>query len=125
MKVSGTHCCSFSHIAIFFKPKERKMKKQLMALIVGSVMSTAAFAVEPAASPMVLSDSQMDTVTAGTKAPPKPRSTSTVTNTQTAGDTINVGINPTVGANLALINTGGQNVGAYNPQSGSTQIIRR
>jgi hypothetical protein len=125
MKVSGTHCCSFSHIAIFFKPKERKMKKQLMALIVGSVMSTAAFAVEPAASPMVLSDSQMDTVTAGTKAPPKPRSTSTVTNTQTAGDTINVGINPTVGANLALINAGGQNVGAYNPQSGSTQIIRR
>ena len=98
------------------------MKKQLMALIVGSVMSAAAFAVEPAASPMVLSDTQMDTVTAGAK--PKPRPTSTVTNTQTAGNTINVGFNPTVGANVAGINTGGQNVGAYNPQSGSTQIIR-
>jgi hypothetical protein len=123
MKVSGTHCCSFSHIAGFFKPKEKEMKKQLMALIVGSVMSAAAFAAEPVASPMVLSDTQMDTVTAGSKA--KPTRTSTVTNTQTAGDTINVGFNPTVGVNVAGINIGGQNVGAYNPQSGSTQIIRR
>jgi hypothetical protein len=105
------------------------MKKQIMALIVGSVLSTAAFAAEPVASPKALSDSEMELVTAGTKShPPKSPSNSTrTTNTQTQGDTINVGINPTVGANVAVLNFGrtNQNVGAYNPQTGGTQIIRR
>jgi hypothetical protein len=76
------------------------------------------------ASPMVLSDSQMDTVTAGSKAS-KPSRTSSTTNTQTTGNTVNIGVNPTVGANVAVLNTGTQSVGAYNPQSGSTQVIRR
>jgi hypothetical protein len=42
------------------------MKKLIMAVMAGPVMSAAASAAEPAASPMVLSDNQMDVVTAGT-----------------------------------------------------------
>jgi hypothetical protein len=101
------------------------MKKQIMALIVGSVMSTAAFAVEPAANPQALSDSQMDLVTAGTNSHPTKPTTTVTRITQTQKNT-NIGINPTVGANVAILTLGGnQNVGANNPQkAGGVQVVR-
>jgi hypothetical protein len=106
------------------------MKKLIMALIAGSAMSTAAFAVEPAATPMALSDSQMDMVTAGTarKPPSKPASTTTTTQSNyNEGDTVNVGINPTVAVVPINVGGGDQTIGAYNPQRGPTQVnsIRR
>lgn len=106
------------------------MKKQIMALIVGSVMSTAVFAADQVAAPKALSDSEMDVVTAGTKtSPPRPATNSSQRSNQyMQGNTVNVGINPTVGANVAILSLGGaQNVGAYNPQSGASQtsIIKR
>jgi hypothetical protein len=61
------------------------MKNLIMAVMVGSVMSPAAFAAEPATSPMVHSDSQMDMVTAGTSP--------TVDN---SGNTKNFNYSPTV-----------------------------
>jgi hypothetical protein len=61
------------------------MKKLITAVMAGSVMSPAAFAAEPATSPMVLSDSQMDMVTAGTSP--------TVDN---SGNTTNINYSPTV-----------------------------
>jgi hypothetical protein len=100
------------------------MKKHIMAIIVGSVMSTAAFAAEPAASPMALSDSQMDLVTAGTYSHQSKPTSSVTKVTQTQNNT-NIGINPTVGANVAILTFGGggQNVGANNPQkAGGVQI---
>ena len=101
------------------------MKKQIMAVIVGSVMSTAAFAAEPAANPIALSDSQMDVVTAAGTTPCPPSTTTSVTRvTQTQNNT-NVGINPTVGVNVAVLSGGSQNVGANNPQSaGGVQVVR-
>jgi Tfp pilus assembly major pilin PilA len=98
---------------------------QIMAIIAGPVMSTAAFAVESTANPMVLSDSQMDMVTAGTDSTPTQPATSTVTEvTQTQGDTINFKYNPTVCTNVQILPFGsGQNVGANNPQSGGVQIF--
>jgi hypothetical protein len=102
------------------------MKKQIMAVITGAVMSTAAFAAEPAANPMTLSDSQMDVVTAGTNSTPSQPRTNTITRvTQTQNNT-NVGINPTVGLNVAVLTfgSGGQNVGANNPQrAGGVQVV--
>jgi hypothetical protein len=112
-------------LLFFFKLKEREMKKLIMALVVGSAMSTAAFAVEPAATPMALSDSQMDMVTAGGNRDHQSRPAST-TQTNTNGDSINVGVNPTVA--VVPINFGGrQTIGANNPQSSPTQVnsIRR
>jgi hypothetical protein len=154
------------------------VKKQIMAVIVGSVTPTAAFAVGPAANPMALSDSQMDVVTAGTNSIPTKPATTTVTQvtqtqgdttnvstagfdvepaanpmarsgsqmdvvttgtnstpteptttvtriTQTQGDTTNVSVDRTVRANVRILNFGwDQNVGAYNPQSGGTQVVR-
>ena len=100
------------------------MKKQIIALIAGSVMSTAAFAVEPAATPKALSDSQMDLVTAGTYH--KPAKSTTITKVNQSQTNTNIGINPTIGANVAILSFGGsQNVGAYNPQSaGGVQVVR-
>jgi hypothetical protein len=104
------------------------MKKLIIALIAGSAMSTAAFAVEPAATPMALSDSQMDMVTAGHQrtAPSRPASTTTQSN-YNEGDTVNVGINPTVAVVPINVGGGDQTIGAYNPQRGPTQVnsIRR
>jgi hypothetical protein len=79
-------------LLLFSKLKEEEMKKLVMALITGSAISTAAFAAEPAANPMVLSDNQMDVVTAGGYYyQPKP----TVDN---SGKTTNVNIAPTFGS---------------------------
>jgi hypothetical protein len=50
-------------------------------------MSTAAFAVEPAANPMALSDSQMDVVTAGTSSTPTKPTTTVTQVTQTQNNT--------------------------------------
>jgi hypothetical protein len=100
------------------------MKKQILALIVGSVMSAAAFAAEPAANPTALSDSQMDLVTAGTYSYPSKPTTSVTKVTQTQNNT-NIGINPTAGLNVAVLTfgSGGQNVGANNPQqAGGVQV---
>jgi hypothetical protein len=100
------------------------MKKQIMALIVSSVMSAAAFAAEPAANPMPLSDSQMDLVTAGTYSH-QSKPTTTVTRTTQTQNNTNIGFNPTIGANVAILTFGGggQNVGANNPQqAGGVQI---
>jgi hypothetical protein len=97
------------------------MKKLIIALIAGSAMSTAAFAVEPAAAPVALSDNQMDMVTAGTA--PKPASTTTQTN-YNEGDTVNVGFNPTVALIPINFGEGNQTIGAYNPQRGPTQVNR-
>jgi hypothetical protein len=101
------------------------MKKQILAVIIGSVMSTAAFAVEPAANPKALSDSQMDLVTAGTDSHSSQPTTTVTRVTQTQRNT-NIGINPTLGANVAILTFGGrgQNVGANNPQqAGGVQVV--
>jgi hypothetical protein len=99
------------------------MKKYLSKLALGSALcaSSLAFAAEPASS--VLSDQQMDLVTAGNVA--NSRSPSRVgtrqTINQTQGNTYNVSVSPTVGANIALFNSGNQSVGSSTFQSGGTQ----
>jgi hypothetical protein len=89
------------------------MKKLIMAVMVGSVMSTAAFAAEPAASPMVLSDNQMDVVTAGTSP--------TVDN---SGNTKNFNYSPTVGSfNFIPIGKNSANTtGATTNQGGNGSV---
>ncbi|MDB5950789.1 MAG: hypothetical protein JWR65_2644 [Massilia sp.] len=100
------------------------MNKHLNKIVLGSALcvSSLAFAAEPA--PLVLSELQMDSVTAGTGTSTPHRSTSNSTNqrnTQIQGRTTNISVSPTVGANVAILNTGGQNVGSYTTQSGGTQ----
>jgi hypothetical protein len=103
------------------------MKKCLSKLALGSALcaSSMAFAAEPVSS--VLSDQQMDLVTAagnGANHSPAPSSSRVITRqtiNQTQGDTYNVSISPTIGANVALFNWGNQNVGSYTYQSGGTQ----
>ena len=94
------------------------MKKLIMTLIVGSAMSTAAFAVEPAANPKALSDSHMDLVTAGGYYyQPKP----TVDN---SGKTTNVNIAPTFGSvNVVPIGSNSSNTsGATTNQGGNGSV---
>jgi hypothetical protein len=104
------------------------MKNYLSKLLIGTALCTSgfAFAAEPASKSIVLSDAQMEVVTAGTnnQHSPRPANNNSSVN-QNNNKSINVGINPTVGANIAVLNTGNQNVGANNPQSGQTQIVRR
>jgi hypothetical protein len=98
------------------------MKKYLSKLALGSALcaSSLAFAAEPASS--VLSDQQMDLVTAGRVAnSPSPSRGTRQTINQTQGNTYNVSVSPTVGANIALFNSGNQSVGASTSQSGGTQ----
>jgi hypothetical protein len=92
------------------------MKKRIMALIVGSVMSTAAFAAEPAANPMVLSDSQLDVVTAGGNSSQCQQSTA-----DNSGNTVNVNVSPTVGSvNVVPIGSNSSNTsGATTNQGGN------
>ena len=98
------------------------MKNQIMAIIAGPVMSAAAFAVGPAAEPMVLSDSQMDMVTAGADSTETEPTVTEVTQIQ--GDTFNYKYNPIVSTNVQILPFGAdQNVGAINPQSGGVQIF--
>jgi hypothetical protein len=93
------------------------VKKQIMAVIVGSVISTAAFAVESAANPMTLSDSQMDVVTAGTNSTPTQPAMTTVTqvtqtqtntNMSTAAFAVDPAINPMAlsGSQMDMVTTG-------------------
>jgi hypothetical protein len=105
------------------------MKNYFSKLLIGTALCTSgfAFAAQPASTAMVLSDAQMEVVTAGTRAPAH-SSNHTSNNSsvnQNGNKSTNIGINPTVGANVALFNKGNQNVGAYNPQSGQTQIVKR
>jgi hypothetical protein len=100
------------------------MNKHVSKIVLGSALcaSSVAFAAEQA--PMVLSEVQMDSVTAGTGTY-HPASTSTWTSqtiTQTQGNTRNVSFSPTIGANLALFNQGNQSVGSYTYQAGGTQF---
>jgi hypothetical protein len=100
------------------------MNKYLGKIILGSALSASSLAFAAESAPLALSEIQMDSVTAGTSVPCPPPRTTTVTRqtiTQTQGDTYNASFSPTIGANLALINTGGQNVGAYTVQTGGTQ----
>jgi hypothetical protein len=99
------------------------MNKYLGKIVLGSALcaSSLAFAAEQA--PMVLSEVQMDSVTAGTGTYMQPRTSSTYTR-QTITQkqyTDNYAFAPTIGLNLAGVNTGGQNVGALVYQSGGTQ----
>jgi hypothetical protein len=102
------------------------MKKYLNKLALGSALcaSSIAFAAEPAS--LVLSDQQMDSVTAGGMAPHSPPSWSRVatrqTITQTQGNTNNFSVSPTVGVNVSVFGSGTQNVGSTTFQSGGTQI---
>jgi hypothetical protein len=102
------------------------MKKYLSKLALGSALcaSSIAFAAEPASS--VLSDQQMDLVTAGhagnqSPSPSSSRGATRQTINQTQGNTYNVSVSPTIGANVALLNSGNQNVGSRTYQSGGTQ----
>ena len=93
-------------------------------IVLGSALcaSSMAFAAEPASSSVVLSEQQMDSVTAGTVSSGSSFSYTRTSITQTQGDTKNVSFSPTIGANLAFFNWGGQNVGSYTYQSGGTQV---
>jgi hypothetical protein len=102
------------------------MKKYLSKLAMGSALcaSSMAFAAEPAS--LVLSDLQMDSVTAGRMAhqlPPQAssRSASSQIISQTQGNTRNVSVSPTVGVNVSVFGSGTQNVGSTTYQSGGTQ----
>lgn len=101
------------------------MKKYLSKLAIGSALcaSSMAFAAEPAS--LVLSDQQMDSVTAGNmghQLPPQAssRSASSQTISQTQS-TRNVSISPTVGVNVSVFGSGTQSVGSSTYQSGGTQ----
>jgi hypothetical protein len=98
------------------------MKKLIMAVMAGSVMSTAAFAAEPAANPMVLTDNQMDVVTAGGTSP-------TVDN---SGKTTNINFAPTrgsfnfipIGKNSANTTGATTNQGGNGSVNGSIVIVK-
>jgi hypothetical protein len=102
------------------------MKKYPSKLALGSALcaSSIAFAAEPASS--VLSDQQMDLVTAGHAANQLPlpsswRGATRQTINRTQGNTYHVSVSPTVRAYVALLNWRNQNVGSYTYQSGGTQ----
>jgi hypothetical protein len=98
------------------------MNKYLSKIILGSALSASSLVFAAESAPLTLSEIQMDSVTAGTSMPyPSPRTETRQTITQKQGSTYNASFSPTIGANLALINTGGQNVGAYTVQTGGTQ----
>jgi hypothetical protein len=104
------------------------MKKYIGKIIIGSALcaSSIAFAGESASTTMVLSDQQMDTVTAGTGSSyhPSTSSFSWQSISQTQGNTTNVNVSPTVGLNLAVLTFGGSQTvrGGNTYQSGGTQI---
>jgi hypothetical protein len=102
------------------------MKNYFSKLLIGTALCTSgfAFAAEPASKAMVLSDAQLEAVTAGHQRPAKSTSNNSSVN-QNGNKSTNIGINPTIGANVAVLTTGNQSVGAYNPQSGQTQIVKR
>jgi hypothetical protein len=102
------------------------MKNYFSKLLIGTALCTSgfAFAAQPASKAMVLSDAQMEVVTAGTMAPHTTTANNSSVN-QNGNKSTNTSFNPTIGANVALFNTGNQNVGAYNPQFGQTQIVKR
>jgi hypothetical protein len=100
------------------------MNKYLTKIAVGSALCASSLAFAAESTPLVLSEVQMDSVTAGTTMPPPPPHTATTSQriTQYQGDTYNASFSPTIGANLALFNTGGQNVGSYTYQTGGKQV---
>jgi hypothetical protein len=120
-------------LLFFSKLKGSEMKKLIMALVVGSAMSTAAFAVEPAATPMALSDSQMDMVTAGgansgggNNCQQRPASNRTTVNN--SGDTNNaaINVNPVLNVNLISLGNNSQTANSgNNTQTGNVAIVRR
>jgi hypothetical protein len=101
------------------------MKKYLSKIVLGSALCASSLAFAGESAPLVLSEVQMDSVTAGNYCPPpRPTSTSTYQRiSQSQGNTNNVSISPTVGANLAVLSLGSpQTVGSYTTQAGGTQV---
>jgi hypothetical protein len=108
---------------------EKIMNKYFGKIIIGSALcaSSMAFAGESASTTMVLSEQQMDSVTAGgshTSSHPSFSSFTVQSISQRQGDSTNVNISPTVGLNVAVLTLGGnQSVrGGNTYQSGGTQI---
>jgi len=106
------------------------MKHYLSKIVFGSALCVSgfAFAAEPAASSMVLSEQQLDSVTAGGNyehphphPTPASRSYTSQSITQTQGSTRNFSVSPTVGVNVSVFGSGTQNVGSTTYQSGGTQ----
>jgi hypothetical protein len=93
-------------------------------IVLGAALcgSSLAFAAEPASSSMVLSEQQMDVVTAGT-GNSSSRNTAINAISQRQGDSTNVSIAPTVGLNVAVLTLGNRQsvTGAKTTQSGGTQ----
>lgn len=103
------------------------MNKYLTKIVLGSALSASSLVFAAESAPLALSETQMDSVTAGSVVhtpPPRNNNSTRQTITQTQGDTYNSSFSPTLGANLAFFNGGNQNVGAYTVQTGGTQVAR-
>jgi hypothetical protein len=100
------------------------MNKYLSKILLGSALSASSLVFAAESAPLALTEIQMDSVTAGTSMqhpPPRTQTQTRQTIEQKQGSTYNASFSPTVGANLAVINTGGQRVGANTVQTGGTQ----
>jgi hypothetical protein len=114
------------------------MNKYFGKIIIGSALcaSSIAFAGESASTTMVLSEQQMDTVTAGGStggcgcggsggsSHPSASSFTWQSITQRQGDSTNVNVSPTVGLNVAVLTFGSNQsvTGGNTYQRGGTQI---
>jgi hypothetical protein len=113
------------HLPVLLRRK--KMRKYLSRLLFGSAMSASAFAfaAEPVSAPLVLSDVQMDVVTAG-GGKAKPAHQSNRNNSSQNSNQSNEGTNVVVGVNpaIAVLSNGNVTSGNNSGQSNSVTISR-